>query len=314
MIKNNVNEGIETVNKRTSKVITGWSCDSGMGVNTFLRAAATETASRGIRTALVELDLFHASTAYSMGMSHPTRNLETWISKNQEGEDYRDVKDFLLNSNIWSHEKYDDSRQMQDVVAELPQDLFLLTPSQNLDRFFAGSLKLKHDMPAFIIDSLDKLGFQAIFIDVPSELLMAVTPASLKLADEVVVLIDGQVAHCMYTAKELNRLSREIENDRIKLVLNRTPQPLVKVIEKLMEREVFTILPEDPTMAERSLDLLQGGGDDFNSAVSTFIDNVGFPKKKKTAAKESPFEESREGKENGVKGITRRLFRFTKRV
>lgn len=35
MIKNNVNEGIETVNKRTSKVITGWSCDSGMGVNTF---------------------------------------------------------------------------------------------------------------------------------------------------------------------------------------------------------------------------------------------------------------------------------------
>lgn len=284
---------------RRCKVITGWSCESGMGVNTFMTAAAIESAKRGIRTALVELDLFHASTAVTLGMSHKTRNLESWLGKAAGAEKYREIKDYLLNSNIWSQEMSNERSDISDAVSDLPQELYLFTPSQHMDRFEAASLRLKADMPYHIIKELDELGFQAVFIDLPSEILMPGTSTSMKLADEVLVFTDGQVSHNLYTLKELKRMEKDVDSERIKLILNRAPQMLAGVVEGMLDRKVWLTIPDDPSIIQRSLDLIPGGGEDYNNVVKKFCDQVGLIKRKKASSLDSSMEGSQNESRSG---------------
>jgi hypothetical protein len=273
----------EEVKQRKSKVVSFWSCDSGMGVNTFAIACAVETARRGLRTALVELDTFHPATFVTLGMSHHTRNFETWVSKSQESDQYRAIREYLVNSNIWLQEMGKDNRMISDAVSELPSELYVLAPSKYMDRFQARNVKLKPTMPAFIIDELENLGFEAIFFDVPSELLNPVTGPTLKLSDEIFVLLDGHVSHCIYTSEDLKRMKKDIEGDRIHLLLNRVPEELVPAVEKTVGEKSFMTIPEDPSMLECSLDLIPGGGEEYTKVVQAFCDRIGFSRKVKKA-------------------------------
>jgi len=273
----------DSVKSRSSKVISLWSCDSGMGVNTLAIACAVETARRGFRTALVEFDTFHPATAVSLGMSHDSRNFETWVTKSKESEQFRGIREYLINSNIWLQEIGRDNRTLSEAVSELPSELYVFAPSRNMDRFQARQVLLKPSMPVYIIDELESLGFEAIFIDVPSEILNPVTGPALKLSDEIFVLLDGQVSHCIYTSEDLKRLRKDIEGDNIRLILNRVPEDMVKPVEKTVGEKAFLTIPEDPTLLERSLDLIPGGGEEYTKVVEKLCDSVGFTKKVKKA-------------------------------
>lgn len=265
---------------RKAKVIVGWSCDSGMGVNTFLTSAAIETAKRGIRTALVELDIFHPAAAVTLGMSHPTRNLETWITNSTENKKLRDLSTYLVNSKIWLTDHEKGTNNFAKVISDLPEQLYTLAVSRFMDRFNARGLRLTTDMPAFIINALEKLDFEVIYLNVPSEMLMPVTGPSMKMADVLLAFLDGQVAHAYYTAQELKRLDRDLNPENIKLVLNRVPNALVKPVETLVSRKAAFVLPEDPSMLERSLDMLPTGGDVYENVIKQFCDSQGLTKKK----------------------------------
>ncbi|MET1174601.1 hypothetical protein [Paenibacillus amylolyticus] len=274
----------DTVNisfaKTNNKVIVGWSCESGMGVNTFLNAAAVESARRGVKTALVELDVLHASTSISLGMSHRTRNLETWLAKSKESSKLRDIRDYLVNSKLWMQDMASSHPGLESVISELPEDLYLFAPSQFMDRFQAHSLPMSKDMPYFIIEQLSELGFEAIYLDIPSEMLMPVTGVSLKLASELLIFVDGHVAHSVYTGQEIKRmLSNNGDQRGLKIILNRAPG-LAPAVEKILGQPVWKSLPDDPTITEKSLDLIPGGGDKYNSVVNSFVDTIGFKKKK----------------------------------
>ncbi|KGP77789.1 MULTISPECIES: hypothetical protein [Paenibacillus] len=276
-LEENINE-IQTYKNR--KVIVGWSCESGMGVNSFLNAAAVESARRGVKTVLVELDLLHASTSISLGMSHHTRNLESWITKSKESGENRAIRDYLVNSKIWMQDMAATNPGLEAAVSELPQDLYLLAPSQFLDRFQAHAHSMTKDTPYFIIEQLVDLGFEAIYMDIPSEILMPVTGTSMKLATDLLVFVDGHVAHSIYTNQTIKRIIGDHRG--LKVMLNRAGT-LGPGIEKLLGQPIWKTIPDDPTLSEKSLDLVPGGSDKYNAVVNDFCDAMGYKKKKKQA-------------------------------
>lgn len=261
-------------------IISGWSVESGVGVNSFLLSAALEAADRGYRTVLIELDTLHASTSVRTGMTHKTRNLEKWLEYRKNEGSYMDIKDHLLNSKIWLNEQTAKNKSLQSIIEEIHPNFFQFTPSQEVDRFSGYNVPLFDDMIAEMIEQLKANGFEAIFIDLPSEILTQGVAQAMSLSDEIVVMTDGDLAHTVYTRKQLDSFMKEIDPDHFKIVINRVPTELIPAVEKNLGYKAWLTIPEDSKMMEYSMDLLPAGPDGFKKSAVKFLDGIHLKRKR----------------------------------
>ncbi|MED0738883.1 hypothetical protein [Aneurinibacillus thermoaerophilus] len=202
-------------------VISFFSPNPGVGVSTLSHATAYEMARRGLRTCLVEWDIFNPTCAISTGLSHSQRNLQNWLEKNSNKEQYTTVKDYIINSKIWEQEIEKDKKGFLPVIRELPENLFILAATEHMDLFALDKIELKPNMPHFVIsDLIGNMGFDAVVLDVPSQLLFPVTGTSLKLSSKVFLVTNGNLPNCMHIKRRRSRLEKDLGAERISLVYN----------------------------------------------------------------------------------------------
>lgn len=276
-------EEIDILSK--AKIVAFWSVQPGMGVSTFAQAAAIETAKRGLMTALIEWDLFYPSVSYALGLSHPERNLEKWIEKSQNR--MVSIEKFVLNKKIWQDDLSKMPRKSQGfapVIKELPSNLFVLAPSE-----FSRSWTIpfpKPEMVRFVLEELVSRGFQAIYMDVPSELLFPVTGVSLRLAEDIFAFTTGRSTHVIRTFYTMEKLEEDLGKN-MHLIFNRMPDGFAPVVQNTIKREPFMILPEDDTLLEKSYEMKVSGDEKYQKSVESFCDQLGFYGKAKTKTEDT---------------------------
>lgn len=287
---------MKTATETLPKIVSGWSCKSGMGVNTLLLSAAIESANRGYRTAFVELDIVNNITSIKTGLSHPTRNIEKWIEYRTKENAYISLETYLLNSNIWLADPVNrKNKPLTEIVSDMDRNLFFLTPSQSLDRFDAYEVLFYPDTVKVILEQLKSNDFEAIFLDLPSEILSIVTVPAMSLSDEVIVMVDGSVATAAYTRSQLDFLIKEIEPHRIKIVTNRVPKSLVSAVEVNLDAEAWMSIPEDTEMIEYNLDMRNTGGAIFQKATNEFLNKLYLTPKKNYKSSSKVAESEKKG-------------------
>jgi len=259
----------------TEKPVIGiWSPKPNMGAGTVARALAIAAAEKR-NVVLVELDYYYPSIAYSMGISHPERNIQKAVANC--GESGKSAIPYLLDINSAVNSLPDTRRKLASYIRKLPDKLCILCcdGERGIEDFPAVE-----DATAVnnILDELANV-FDVTIVKLPSEVNDIMFAAGAHKCTHMITVLDPNPVTLALFRQRKELLKKMGVSCPMAHVANMTTREFpASFVEENAGVKVLEGISYDPQMLREVYAMNFSGTDKFRRSIDRLVRRIGLLK------------------------------------